>query len=850
MVIQECRAVVRGYRAQSLCGATLDGWLCYQVMGGAVMPAQNASTVFEGPGEVRRIARSLDWAATPLGPVESWSPLLRGTLRMVLQSGFPIVVNWGPELATIYNDAFMPLIGAKHPQALGAGVRQTWPEIWEETRARSEPILVGGETVSADDQRSILERNGYPEECYFTFSQSPITEVDGSIVGMLTVTNEITGKILNERRMQMVRELGLLSVTEQGSTADTCVAALAVIEKTRESVPFAIAFLEPDGGGSPERVAAFGLAPDACVRGLTELSDDPAGILDRVIRFGKPEELTGLRELFPGALLPGPLGPLTPDAAVVLPLTVSGRAHAIGALVLGANPYRALDGEYRAFFELVGRQIRVALTDTVAYEYERNRAQVLADLDRTKMEFFQNVSHELRTPLTLLLAPLQDLLDASTGSPAEHADLEAAVRAAERLHRMVDALLDISGAETPSVLPSREPVDLGGATTEVSSMFRSAAQHAGLSLDVTVPADPVTASVDRAMWSTILTNLLSNAVKYTPTGRIEVSLTTSQTAGDQQQATLTVRDTGVGIPHEQIEHVFERSYRGSGADTGEGAGLGLAIVSDLVRALSGSVEVVSEPGSGSTFTVTLPLEPVLVSSSAHGLPAHDAAGQAPGLNGRPRVLIVEDDADLRGYLSRLLTKDGWAVTAVADAESGLTATAGAGPRPFDVVLTDLMLPGRSGLQLVADLRAAPTTSRLPIIMLTARGGAEAAGEGLAAGADDYITKPFSSRELLARVRSNYELQELRERAVDQAEDRARQIRSALDSNRLIGTAVGIMMATYQLTAQQGFALLVRSSQHTNSKLREVAAVVVETGALPFRRTMIDDMLIKVGEAGS
>jgi signal transduction histidine kinase/DNA-binding response OmpR family regulator len=807
------------------------------------MPTRDAEMVFEGPGEVRRVARAVDWAATPLGPVASWSPLLRGTIRTVFRSGFPILINWGPELVTIYNDACLPLMGAKHPLAIGSPMRDVWPESWDRIRGRIDQVVQEGHTTRGEDERYMLERHGYPEECYFTFSESPVVENDGTIVGMLTVSNETTGKILNERRMGMVRDLGLLSVAERGSTAETCVAALEVMEKTRETVPFAVAFLEPDDGGLPQRVAAFGLTPDACARGLTEFSGDPAGILDRVVTLGKTEEVTGLGDLVPGALLPGPLGDLVPDAAMVVPLTVSGRSQPIGALVLGVNPYRRLDDEYRAFFALLGRQIRVALTDTVAYAYERSRVQVLADLDRAKMEFFQNVSHELRTPLTLLLAPLQDMLETTTRGSADREDLEAAVRAADRLRRMVDALLDFSGAEAGSVTPSRDPVDLGGATVEVASMFRSTAQHAGLQFTVTVPPFPVVAPVDRAMWSTIVTNLLSNAVKYTPAGSVDVALALNGSDGERRMATLTVTDTGVGIPSEQLGHVFERSYRGPETAAGEGAGLGLAIVSDLVRALSGSVDVVSEPGQGSTFTVTLPLGTVPSAVWTHGLPQQgDTAGE-----GRPRVLIVEDDADLRGFLTRLLVNDGWAVEAVSDAETGLIAAAGT--RPFDVVLTDLMLPGRNGLELVAELRTSHATSRVPIIILTARGGVDAAAEGLAAGADDYITKPFSSRELLARVRANHELYEVREHAVEQAQDRERQIRGALDSNRLIGTAVGIVMATYQLTAKQGFALLVRSSQHTNSKLRDVAAVVVETGALPFRRTMIDEMLTKVGETG-
>ena len=179
----------------------------------------------------------------------------------------------------------------------------------------------------------------------------------------------------------------------------------------RQTMPFAVAFLTGDDGVA-HRVAEYGLAADAAIPGVTDTdaAADSGGVVDRVVRTGRGEEVTGLREDFPGALLPGPLGPLTPDVAVVLPLTVSGRADPVGALVVGVNPYRPLDAEYRAFFTLIGRQFRVALTDAAAYEAEREKARLLADLDRAKMEFFQNVSHELRTPLTLLLAPLQDLL--------------------------------------------------------------------------------------------------------------------------------------------------------------------------------------------------------------------------------------------------------------------------------------------------------------------------------------------------------------------------------------------------------------------------------------------------------
>src|SRR6478735_24625 len=209
-------------------------------------------------------------------------------------------------------------------------------------------------------------------------------------------------EVLYQRRMRVVRELGAVSTTDAGSPAETCRAVLRVLATARETMPFAVAFLRADGG-PVDKVADYGLAPDAGVPGLTDPGTDPAGMVAAVLDSGRVQEVTGLREAFPGALLPGPLGPLTPDTAVLLPLTVSGRPDPIGVLVVGVNPYRPLNPEYRAFLTVVARQVRVALGDTVAYEVERLKSRVLADLDRAKMEFFQNVSHELRTPLTVLL---------------------------------------------------------------------------------------------------------------------------------------------------------------------------------------------------------------------------------------------------------------------------------------------------------------------------------------------------------------------------------------------------------------------------------------------------------------
>jgi signal transduction histidine kinase/DNA-binding response OmpR family regulator len=795
--------------------------------------------VFDGPGQVRGLIRKMDWPNTPLGPVRSWSPVLRTMVRAALASSFPMLIHWGPERVALYNDAFAAMLGGKHPDALGRPAKDTWAEAWDRVGQRLDDVIEHGHTMHAEDEQQIMLRNGYPEECYFSFSHSPIDDVDGSVAGVLTVSTETTAKVLHERRMRVVRELGAVSTTDAGNPAETCRAVLRVLATARETMPFAVAFLGLDGG-AVEKVAEYGLVPDAAIPGLTGPGPDPAGPIARVLASGNQEEVTGLRAAYPAALQSGPLGPLTPDTAVVLPLTVSGRPDPIGVLVVGVNPYRMLNAEYRAFLTVVARQVRVALSDTVAYEVQRLRSALLADLDRAKMEFFQNVSHELRTPLTVLLAPLRNLLAGSADRPAaEQQDLQAAMRAAERLHTMVDALLDFSGAEVGSLNPDLQPTDLADLTAQTCSMFRAAAEHAGLDFEVEVPDAPLTVAVDRAMWSTIVTNLLSNALKYTTLGGIRVRLT-----GTGTDALLTVADTGRGIDADAQALVFDRFYRASGNGE-EGAGIGLAVVADLVHAHHGRLELQSTVGEGSTFTVTVPLP----DTAGHIDSAGATPSPAPSSEGAVRtVLLVEDDRDLRDFLTRLLTRDGWSVHAFGDAESALAATGVSGGLIPDVVLTDVVLPGRDGLELIGQLRQQPATGRSPMIVLTARHGADATAEGLAAGADDYITKPFSAEELLARVHANHELAQLRETAVSRAEARGDQIRAGLESNRAIGTAVGILMANHRLTPGSAFQLLVQASQHSNRKLRDIAADVTITGRLPLRPALADELLIRVAGA--
>jgi DNA-binding response OmpR family regulator len=339
-------------------------------------------------------------------------------------------------------------------------------------------------------------------------------------------------------------------------------------------------------------------------------------------------------------------------------------------------------------------------------------------------------------------------------------------------------------------------------------------------------------------------------VKFTPRGSIALRLDEGR-----DEVRLTVSDTGLGISAEELPRVFERFHQvpARGARSREGAGIGLSLVSDLARAHGGEVSVRSELGSGSEFTVRLPratvgphqhpvtgagstVAPAFIAeahtwSGTQSDPVPTEAGKqaelpAPGVLPGGKLLLVEDNVDMRDYLTRLLRAEGWQVEAVGSVEEALATSAAP-----DLVLSDVMLPDRSGLELVKLMRANPMLMRIPVILLTARAGAESASEGLRAGADDYIVKPFAASELLARVRTHYELATLREYALSRAEDKAANLERALASNRQIGTAMGILMARLKLTDEQAFDLLRKTSQNRHRKLRDIAEEVILTGEI-------------------
>jgi PAS domain S-box-containing protein len=482
-------------------------------------------------------------------------------------------------------------------------------------------------------------------------------------------------------------------------------------------------------------------------------------------------------------------------------------------------PLRGKDGEFRWFLSRAmpirdeqGNFVQWFGTNTdvtaqvlaeqlVARQAEELRAlnERLQELDRAKTSFFSNVSHEFRTPLTLMLGPLEDLKaefrrSASPLSSHQYQQLDLVHRNSVRLLKLTNALLDFARIEAGRVQAMYEPTDLAAFTAELASVFRSAVEKAGLEFAVHCPPLCKPAFVDREMWEKIVLNLISNAFKFTFEGEIEVSLRQTDT-----RVELAVRDTGIGITANELPKLFDRFHRVAGAQgrTHEGSGIGLALVQELARLHGGSVAVESVFGKGTMFRVLVPLghshlpqehigaartqastaisarpfiEEALrwLPDSARrdelgiddiGTPEHvDREG------GRPYILLADDNADMRDYLLRILTTH-YEVEAVADGEAALAAIERRAP---DLVLADIMMPGLDGLGLLARLRANPRTKTLPIILLSARAGEESRIDGLQAGADDYLIKPFSARELVNRIKSAIRLTQIRREGEERA----------------------------------------------------------------------------------
>jgi PAS domain S-box-containing protein len=746
------------------------------------------SVVFRADEEIGRDLTAVDWTSTPLGPLDGWPQSLRTAVSILLASRFSMWMAWGPELTFFCNAAYRrDTLGRKYPWALGRPASEVWAEIWDDIGPRIERVLSTGAATWDEALMLILERSGYPEETYHTFSYSPLRDEDGRVVGMLCVVSEDTERVIGERRMATLRDLGSdpSVVRTERQLLDFAADQLG---RNPYDLPFTLTYLFGDDGDA--RLAGVsGIAPGHLAAPETLPSSGYSVWPIEKPAHGEPE----LIELDSASLnLPTGAWQEPPAQALVVPLLQQGSAP-VGFLIAALNRHRRLDDGYRGFVELVAGHIAAGVGSARSYRAQQQRAEELAELDRAKTAFLTNISHEFRTPLTLILGPVDELRGRATGVDEQaREELELVHRNGLRLAKLVNTLLDFSRIQAGRMQAQFEPVDLSSVTAELASVFRSAIDRAGLTFTVDCPPLDEPVHLDREMWEKVVLNLLSNALKFTFEGSITVRVGREDT-----DAVVTVTDTGIGVPAAEMPRLFERFHRieTARARSTEGSGIGLALVRELVGLHRGTIIADSREDAGTTFTVRLPfgaahlstdeLSPApgphalsgvtaepYVQEALRWLPtdtdsapsdtsstaAADAGTPAESDSERTRVLIADDNADMRKYLTNLLRTSGYQVNDVPDGQQALEAIRSQVP---DILISDVMMPGMDGLQLLAALRRDPRTAALPVLLLSARAGQEASIEGLQAGADDYLVKPFAAAELLARVRANLELARLR-----------------------------------------------------------------------------------------
>ncbi|MEO8128831.1 MAG: ATP-binding protein [Bryobacteraceae bacterium] len=716
-----------------------------------------------------------DWSKTPLGPAANWPQSLRTVLNILLTSRYAMWMGWGKDLTFFYNDAYRPTLGIKHPWALGSMAAEVWAEIWDDIGPRIDKVLTTGVATYDEGLLLYLHRSGFSEETYHTFSYSPLLDDSGAVSGMLCVVTEETERVISERRMSTLREFAS-ALSRAKIEHEVLETVRQQLSSNLRDLPFTLTYIFDSTGNAQLRCKTGAPAGRLAANRIPAYSNAPWPASD--IFRGTGSSLLDIPDGADGN------DSTLPRQAFVVPIRQQGQDRPAGLLIVGANPHRSSDDAYAGFIGLVADQLAAALANANAYEEERQRAEALAELDRAKTLFFSNVSHEFRTPLTLMMGPVEDLLaDFELNADTEKSELLQVVqRNGMRLQKLVNNLLDFSRIEAGRSYASYQPTDLASYTAELASAFRSAMQRANLTFTVECDALSEPVYVDPEMWEKVVLNLISNAFKYTLSGSIAVRL-----AERDGSAEFSVTDTGVGIPEEELPHIFERFHRVEGTlgRTQEGTGIGLALVHELIKLHGGTVTATSDFGKGSTFRVSLifgvahlpqerleanrELNSTAVRATAYveealrWLPANGAqaasASTATSIPREGRVIVADDNADMRNYVSRLLSAQ-YDVRTVTNGEEALAAAIA---DPPDLVLSDVMMPGLDGFGLLSSLRQNPATKAIPVILLSARAGEEASVEGLQAGADDYLTKPFSARELLARVGSRLQLKLERQR---------------------------------------------------------------------------------------
>jgi signal transduction histidine kinase len=710
-----------------------------------------------GATPIHDLIRRHDWSTSPLGEPAGWSQSLRYIFTMMLESTIPMSIVWGSKRVLLYNQSYVPFLGAKHPtQAFGLPICDVWPEIWADIGPLIERAAAG-DAFYLEDVPLTISRNGVDEGAWFTFSYSPVRDDHGALNGMCSSVLETTSRVIAEQRQAFLLSLSTafnkLSDPEQimrtaARMACTYLGVNRIMYAEPDFVRDLVVFLPgyadldaPDIDGEFQ-LSGFGERHvDALASGEDIVIDDVA--TDQ--RIADDSHRKNYLQL--GA-----------HSVVALPLIRGGKAMAV--IIVNHTAPRAWKSDEITLIREIGeftwnaveharaerglRQLTATLEERIA---ERTAALEramgsLRDTNRHKDQFLAMLAHELRNPLAPISAATAILTMPGISYERISKTSEIIGRQVKHMVGMVDDLLDVSRVTTGRIELDQHPVSIELVLRDALEQTRPLLDTRNHTCQITLINDQVLVHADAKRLVQVFANILNNASKYTaPGGAISISV-----KAKQDNVVIEIADNGIGISADVLPYVFDLFVQGvRTSDRSQGGlGIGLALVKSLVDLHNGHVSVESAGSTlGTAVRVTLPRLPT---EEIETESIHDAEPSPSGIIQHTRILVVDDNIDAGSMLGMALDNFGFKVIVEHNPIKALQL---ADVQDFDAFLLDIGMPLMDGNELARHLRKQPRYAKALMVAISGYGSQAARQLAVDAGFDHYLTKPADIGSLLA-----------------------------------------------------------------------------------------------------